>query len=130
MTKPCPSCGAETHPGARYCRRCGAPLRASTGEGEGTGEVSPQAATVPLVGDAVRTTDGLGPDDKHLPSAADTGRVNRAELDHLLRTQQMSGQPSPSPSPGEGADGVATLIQPGRGALADEFARFESALGR
>lgn len=128
MTKPCPSCGAETHPGARYCRRCGAPLRASTGQGEGTGEVSPQAATVPLGGD-VRPTDGLGSDDRQLPSAADTGRVNRADLDHLLRTQQISPPPAP-PRADDGADGVATLIQPGRGALADEFARFESALGR
>ncbi len=129
MTKPCPSCGAETHPGARYCRRCGSPLRASTGKGEATGEVSPQAATVPLGGDA-RTTDGLGSDDHQLPTAADTGRVNRTELDHLLRTQQMS-RPSPSPTlADDGAEGAATLIQPGRGALADEFARFETSLGR
>ncbi|HEU4594943.1 MAG TPA: tetratricopeptide repeat protein [Pyrinomonadaceae bacterium] len=127
MTKPCPSCGAETHPGARYCRRCGAPLRASTGDRTDTGEVSPQAATVPLGGDA-RTTDGLGSDDHQLPTAADTGRVNRTDLDHLLRTQQMT--PSSTPRAEDGADGTPTLIQPGRGALADEFARFESSLGR
>ncbi len=131
MNKPCPSCGAETHPGARYCRRCGAPLRASAGDGEGTGEVSPQAATVPLGGDAVRTTDGLGSEDNQLPSAADTGRVNRADLDHLLRTQQMSRPASPTTAADDGADGATTLIHPGPGgALADEFARFESSLGR
>ena len=127
MTKPCPSCGAETHPGARYCRRCGAPLRAST-DGQDTGEVSPQAATVPLGGN-VRPTDGLGSEDHQLPSSADTGRVNRTDLDHLLRTQQMSTT-TPPPRADDGADGVSTLIQPGRGALAEEFARFESSLRR
>jgi tetratricopeptide (TPR) repeat protein len=127
MNKPCLSCGAETHPGARYCRRCGSPLRASTGDGTGTGEVSPQAATVPL-GGGPRTTDGLGGGDEGSLPSADTGRVNRTELDQLLRTQQMSRPPSPARA--DDADGAATLIQPGRGALADEFARFESSLGR
>ncbi|MCA1633434.1 MAG: tetratricopeptide repeat protein [Acidobacteria bacterium] len=125
MTKPCPSCGAETHPGARYCRRCGTPVRVSTGGGEDTGDVSPQAATVPLSGD-VRSTDGLGADEQHLPSA-DTARVNQADLDRLLRTQQMSASASHVV---DDADGQATLIRADRGALAGEFERFESALGR
>ena len=125
MTQPCPSCGAETHPNARYCRRCGMPVRASTGDGEGTGDVSPQAATVPLSGD-VRATDGLGVDENQFPSA-DTTRVNQADLDRLLRTQQMSVPPPPS---GDDADGQATLIRADQGALAGEFARFESSLGR
>jgi tetratricopeptide (TPR) repeat protein len=127
MTKPCLSCGAETHPGARYCRRCGTPLRASTGDRDGTGEVSPQAATVPLNGDA-RTTDGLGNDDSSLPPSADTARVNRADLDHLLRTQQMSVPPRGVVEGADSSDGAATLVNANQGTLADEFERFKSSL--
>jgi tetratricopeptide (TPR) repeat protein len=128
MTKPCPSCGAETHPGARYCRRCGTPLRASTGDGDGTGEVSPQAATVPLNGEA-RTTDGLGNDESRFPSA-DTARVNRADLDQLLRTQQISMPPHVNLEGADSSEGAATLIRAEQSALAGEFARFQSSLAR
>ena len=85
MTKHCPSCGAEIQQGARFCRRCGAPLRNGAG-GDGDGDVSPQAATVPL-GEEGRTTDGLAADDPRRASA-DTTRVNRDELERLLQTQQ------------------------------------------
>lgn len=88
MQKSCPICGAETFPGARFCRRCGAPL-VRAGDG---GEVSPQAATVPLA-DEGRSTDGLGADE---PShAADTTRVSRAELERLLRSQQTGDVVAP-----------------------------------
>jgi tetratricopeptide (TPR) repeat protein len=80
MHKTCSICGAETFAGARFCRRCGAPLRES-GDGE---EVSPRAATVPLA-DEGRSTGGFGAEE---PSqAADTTRVSRAELERLLRAQ-------------------------------------------
>jgi hypothetical protein len=85
MTKHCPSCGAETQQGARFCRRCGAPLRNVAG-GDGDGDVSPQAATVPLR-DEGRPTDGLAPDDPRRASA-DTTRVNRDELERLLQARQ------------------------------------------
>jgi tetratricopeptide (TPR) repeat protein len=85
MQKSCPSCGAEVIPGARFCRRCGAPMHAAGGDG--TGDVSPQAATVPLNAEQeARTTDGLAPGEK--TASADTSRVTRVEMERLLRTDQ------------------------------------------
>jgi tetratricopeptide (TPR) repeat protein len=92
MQRSCPSCGAETFAGARFCRRCGAPLHA--GAGDATGEVSPQAATVPLVVEG-RTTHGFAPEDEH--ASAETSRVSRAEIERLLRSQQDSGRHGPEP---------------------------------
>ncbi|MDT7689524.1 MAG: Tetratricopeptide repeat [Acidobacteriota bacterium] len=87
MQKNCPSCGTETFPGARFCRRCGALVRDAAPEG--TGDVSPQAATVPLGGEAEgRTTEGLAPSDEQ--GSAQTSRVSLAEMERLLRTQQQS----------------------------------------
>jgi tetratricopeptide (TPR) repeat protein len=86
MQKSCPSCGAETFPGARFCRRCGATVYA-TGT-EGTGDVSPQAATVPLESLEGRATDGLAPESGR--ASADTSRVSLAEMERLLRAQQDS----------------------------------------
>jgi tetratricopeptide (TPR) repeat protein len=83
MQNTCPSCGAETFPGARFCRRCGAPVGGGTG-GE-TGDVSPNAATVPLAAEQVRTTDGLVPDEE--PADRQTSRVSLAEMERLLRAQ-------------------------------------------
>jgi tetratricopeptide (TPR) repeat protein len=88
MQKNCPSCGTETFPGARFCRRCGAPVRDDVAEG--TGDVSPQAATVPLGGEVEgRATDGLSPADEQ--GSAQTSRVSLAEMERLLRAQQDSG---------------------------------------
>jgi tetratricopeptide (TPR) repeat protein len=88
MQKNCPSCGTETFPGARFCRRCGAPVRDDVAEG--TGDVSPQAATVPLGGEVEgRMTDGLSPADEQ--GSAQTSRVSLAEMERLLRAQQDSG---------------------------------------
>ncbi|HST50979.1 MAG TPA: tetratricopeptide repeat protein [Pyrinomonadaceae bacterium] len=83
MQKSCPSCGAEIYPGARFCRRCGATLQVA---GDGTGDVSPQAATVPLDAEAARTTDGLDAGEES--ASADTSRVSRAEMERLLRVAQ------------------------------------------
>ena len=83
MTKHCSSCGAEIQQEARFCRQCGAPSRNLAG---GTGDVSPDSATVPLK-DMGRTTDGLAAEDPRRASA-DTTRVNRDELERLLQTQQ------------------------------------------
>lgn len=89
MSKSCPSCGAEAQQGARYCRKCGGPLRITAGNNNGSDIVSPQAATVPLTDDG-RATDGLAPDDPHR-IAPETARVNRAELDAILRAQRPAG---------------------------------------
>jgi tetratricopeptide (TPR) repeat protein len=94
MQKSCPSCGAETFPGARFCRRCGAAVFAQTG-GDGTGDVSPQAATVPLVGEESRMTDGLITDSGQ--ASANTSRVSLAEMERLLRAQQDALPQAPDP---------------------------------
>jgi tetratricopeptide (TPR) repeat protein len=83
MQRSCPICGAETFPGARFCRRCGAPVRHAGDDGDA--EVSPQAATVPL-SEQDRSTEALGPEEPG--RAADTSRVSRAELERLLQAQQ------------------------------------------
>jgi tetratricopeptide (TPR) repeat protein len=82
MQKTCPSCGADIFPGARFCRRCGTPLR----EDSDTGDVSPRAATVPLQEAEGRATEALAPDDGR-PSA-DTTRVSLSEMERILRSQQ------------------------------------------
>ena len=95
MQKTCPSCGADIFPGARFCRRCGAPLR----EESGTGEVSPRAETVPLQEAEGRATEALASDDGR-PSA-DTTRVSLSEMERILRSQQdatpkaSDSQPAP-----------------------------------
>ncbi len=88
MQTTCPSCGAETFPGARFCRRCGAPLGLHGAE---TGDVSPNAATVPLVPEELtRTTDGLAPGEERV--APQTSRVSLAEMERILRGQEEGSQ--------------------------------------
>jgi tetratricopeptide (TPR) repeat protein len=102
MLTTCPSCGADTVPGARFCRRCGASLHAPGGE---TGDVSPNAATVPLVpDDEPRTTDGLVPGDERV--APQTSRVSLAEMERILRGQEGGGQQPPHPNGPEAARGT------------------------
>ena len=85
MTRTCPSCGTAAASEARFCRRCGTPLPRVTSARPPDDEfVSPQAATIPLSEEG-RTTNGLAPDELGRPNA-DTTRVNRSELDELLRT--------------------------------------------
>ncbi|HEX8354367.1 MAG TPA: tetratricopeptide repeat protein, partial [Pyrinomonadaceae bacterium] len=93
MQNSCPSCGAETFPGARFCRRCGAPVAAAGG----TGDVSPHAATVPLAPEEGRATDGLAPDDERV--AAQTSRVSLAEMERLLRTRDEAPPQPPVVDP-------------------------------
>jgi tetratricopeptide (TPR) repeat protein len=95
MQKSCPSCGAETFPGARFCRRCGATVHVPGVEG--TGDVSPQAATVPLEGFEGRATDGLAPESGGRISS-DTTRVSLAEMERLLRPQLDAVPQVPDPA--------------------------------
>jgi tetratricopeptide (TPR) repeat protein len=95
MQTSCPTCGADTFPGARFCRRCGASVGLPGGE---TLDVSPNAATVPLVPEEARTTDGLAPEEERV--AAQTSRVSLAEMERFLRgqedgSQQLSQPPDP-----------------------------------
>ncbi|HYE13628.1 MAG TPA: tetratricopeptide repeat protein [Pyrinomonadaceae bacterium] len=113
MRSLCPSCGAETFAGARFCRRCGAAVRAA----EVDAEVSPTAGTVPLTGEPSRTTDSLGGDEKNLSPA--TSRVSRAELERILKTeapppQQHSAvtRPGAAARLADGDDAEATLVSP------------------
>lgn len=84
MQKICPSCGADIFHGARFCRRCGAPLR----EDSMTGDVSPRAETVPLQEVEGRVTEALADEDGR-PSA-DTTRVSLSEMERILRSQQAA----------------------------------------
>jgi tetratricopeptide (TPR) repeat protein len=113
MQNTCPSCGAETFPGARFCRRCGAPVGA--GPGGETGDVSPNAATVPLAAEQGRTTDGLVPDEE--PAHRQTSRVSLAEMERFLREQHGASAPL-SPS---GADPEATFVSNSSAATRPEF---------
>ena len=94
MQKSCPSCGADIFPGARFCRRCGGPLR----EDAGTADVSPRAATVPLQEAEGRATDALVPEQHGRPSA-DTSRVSLSEMERLLRSQQGPALNASDPEP-------------------------------
>ncbi len=100
MQTSCPSCSADIFPGARFCRRCGAPLSL---QGSETGDVSPNAATVPLVPEEPRTTDGLVPGEEHV--APQTSRVSLAEMERLLRGQE-DGRPQHS----QPIDPEATIV--------------------
>ncbi|MDT5061601.1 MAG: Tetratricopeptide repeat [Acidobacteriota bacterium] len=85
VVKPCPSCGAMPVPEARFCRVCGAPLKAA-GMHDNDAPISPLAQTVPLTGEG-RATDGLAQDDPS-HSAPETSRVGRAEIEDILRRVQ------------------------------------------
>jgi tetratricopeptide (TPR) repeat protein len=85
VVKPCPSCGAMPVPEARFCRLCGAPLKAA-GRHDNDAPISPLAQTVPLTGEG-RATDGLAQDDP-LHSAPNTSKVGRAEIESILRRVQ------------------------------------------
>ena len=115
MQTSCPSCGADTFPGARFCRRCGAALSVQGGE---TGDVSPNAATVPLVPDEPRTTDGLAQGEE--PAHKQTSRVSLAEMERILRGQDDGGQQHPQPF-----DPEATLVQNNSAATRPDLPGYE-----
>jgi tetratricopeptide (TPR) repeat protein len=107
MQTTCPICGAETFPGARFCRRCGGPLHAPGGE---AGDVSPNAATIPLAPDDARPTGGLAPGEERV--APQTSRVSLAEMERLLRAQDEGGQQHSHPN-SQPNDPEATLVARG-----------------
>lgn len=115
MQTSCPSCSADTFPGARFCRRCGTPLHAPGGE---TGNVSPHAATVPLVHEETRTTDGLAPDEERI--APQTSRVSLAEMERLLRGQSNGGQ-----QPSQTTDAEAALVRNSSAATRPDLPGYE-----
>lgn len=86
MVRTCSSCGVITAPEARFCRHCGAPLRVAASAGD-NGPISPLAQTVPLSNEGL-TTSGLGSDDAG-GSGAETKRVGRTEMEHLLRRSRL-----------------------------------------
>jgi tetratricopeptide (TPR) repeat protein len=104
MAKLCPSCGATAVAGARFCRVCGTLLKRSTGPADGDGgAVSPGASTVPLTNEA-RSTRGVAADDPHAP-VTNTSKVNRAEMDDLLRRPRAAGgAAAPEPVSNDRAD--------------------------
>ncbi|HEX8556790.1 MAG TPA: tetratricopeptide repeat protein [Pyrinomonadaceae bacterium] len=115
MQTSCPSCGAETFPGARFCRRCGAPVG---DHAAGAGEVSPHAATVPLAPEEGRATDGLAPEEERV--AQPTARVSVAELERLLRSQDEPAPPPPR-TPLPEADPEATIVPRSAAATRPDF---------
>ena len=102
MPRECPGCGATTTPEARFCRRCGVPLKIGGGH-DTDSPVSPGAQTIPLV-DEGRTTDGLWTEASH-ELATGTSRIKRAEMEDLLR------RVSREHSDGDGHDGHAPLVK-------------------
>lgn len=100
MPRECPGCGATTTPEARFCRRCGAPLKISGGH-DTDSPISPGAQTIPLV-DEGRTTDGLWTEESH-ELATGTSRIKRAEMEDLLRRVSREH--------GDGHDGHALLTK-------------------
>lgn len=83
MPRECPGCGAAaTTLEARFCRRCGAPLKLNSGH-DTDSPISPMAQTVPLA-DEGRTTDGLWTEESH-ELASGTSRIRRTEMEDLLR---------------------------------------------
>lgn len=73
-------------------------------QGGETGNVSPNAATVPLVPDEPRATDGLAADEEQRV-APQTSRVSLAEMERLLRGQEES-----RPQHSHPIDPEATLV--------------------
>ena len=93
-------------PEARFCRLCGAPLKAGhLHENEST--VSPKAQTAPLKTEA-RSTDSLAADDHHL-GASETSRVGRVEMEEILRRVEADYRKnSEANPPRDGTERVAT----------------------
>lgn len=102
MPRDCPGCGATTTPEARFCRRCGVPLKIGGGH-DTDSPISPGAQTIPLV-DEGRTTDGLWTEESH-ELATGTSRIKRAEMEDLLR------RVSREHADGDGHDAHALLIK-------------------
>ncbi len=99
MTKTCPGCGFVSTE-ARYCRMCGTPLPGEWHEyAGGAGEVSPQAATIPLSEAVRRETGDIARHDTQQPISAPTARVGGAAGDFWHGVEE-----TPAGAPGNAAD--------------------------
>jgi hypothetical protein len=118
MVRTCPSCGAVTAAEVRFCRHCGASLKAvAVGENE---QISPLAQTVPLSNEGL-TTSSLGADDPG-GIAPETKRVHRVEMERLLSHTRFENTPG-SGKDGDGSSGssnaaVSDYAAPQTGELA------------
>lgn len=100
MVRTCSNCGASTPPEARFCRHCGAALKPGAAFSDNE-TISPLAQTVPLSSEGL-TTSGLGTDETGRP-APETKRVERAEIERLLRRTRLEVTPDSK----KDGDGVA-----------------------
>jgi tetratricopeptide (TPR) repeat protein len=105
-TTPCPSCGAETLPEARFCRRCGATLR----DGGGEAGVAPHAPSGTARADRPATTAELVDGTPGDPSVKDTSsaasRLDPADPDAM----RGHGSRSNGARAGEEFDAEETLV--------------------
>jgi len=90
MPVSCRSCGASLIENTRFCRRCGTPLSSAASSDDSVGG-SP-AAPIVLPSDPGRPTKGLAPEESYRVGS-ETTRVNRADLDALLR-QSSDARPA------------------------------------
>lgn len=82
MSVSCRSCGASLIENARFCRQCGTPLNSAAASDDPV--VGSAAAPIVLPFDPGRPTKGLPPEESYRVGS-ETTRVNRADLDALLR---------------------------------------------
>ncbi|MDQ3685565.1 MAG: tetratricopeptide repeat protein [Acidobacteriota bacterium] len=90
MPVSCRSCGASLIENTRFCRRCGTPLSSAASSDDSVGG-SP-AVPIVLPSDPGRPTKGLPPEESYRVGS-ETTRVNRADLDALLR-QSSDARPA------------------------------------
>lgn len=88
MDKLCRICGSTPLQGARFCRVCGTPLKA-TGAAESSDPVSPLAQTIPLVGEG-RPTDSIASEEAGY-NVQHTARLKQEEMERLLRQTPPNG---------------------------------------
>ncbi|HEY0384611.1 MAG TPA: zinc-ribbon domain-containing protein [Pyrinomonadaceae bacterium] len=118
MVRTCPSCGAETAAEVRFCRHCGASLKAvAASENE---RISPLAQTVPLSGEGL-TTSSLGADDPG-GTASETKRVHRAEMEHLFSHTRFENAPN-SQRDGDGSRSSSNVVSDYAAPQTGELAR-------
>lgn len=94
-------------PEARFCRQCGAPLKAIQSDGE---PVSPQAQTVPLTSEA-RPTTSIAEE----AGRTETSRVKQVEIEEMLRRVRAEHDfeaKEPAPTTAASAPAVQTSMLP------------------
>ena len=90
MSRTCSSCGAVTAAETRFCRHCGALLKAGATFGENE-TISPLAQTIPLSGEG-HATSSFGTNDTG-STVSETKRVRSEEMEQLLRRSAMETVP-------------------------------------